>query len=246
MPGEPPEVPGDDAIQSLRDALAHSPDNVPLRQHLADTLLSRGHGAEAEKEFRAALALAPDNKGIQLGLARAFHQQGKNSHALALVETIVKTSNATGRAFLLHARLLVGIGEIEQAVIQYRRAVEKYSACADPTFAARLGINARPEESEVVEGRVRAEASADAEAGVSAEIERPKIAFKDVGGMEALKEEIRLKIIHPLAHPELYAAYGKAMGGGILMYGPPGLRQDASGSRHRGRDSRRLHRGWDQ
>jgi ATP-dependent 26S proteasome regulatory subunit len=222
MPGEPPEVPGDDAIQSLRDALAHSPDNVPLRQHLADTLLSRGHWAEAEKEFRAALALAPDNKGIQLGLARAFHQQGKNSHALALVETIVKTSNAPGRAFLLHARLLVGIGEIEQAVIQYRRAVEKDSACADPTFAARLGINARPEESEVVEGRVRAEASADAEAGVSAEIERPKIAFKDVGGMEALKEEIRLKIIHPLAHPELYAAYGKAMGGGILMYGPPG------------------------
>ena len=40
--------------------------------------------------------------------------------------------------------------------------------------------------------------------------------------MEALKEEIRLKIIHPLNHPELYKAYGKAIGGGILMYGPPG------------------------
>jgi SpoVK/Ycf46/Vps4 family AAA+-type ATPase len=37
-----------------------------------------------------------------------------------------------------------------------------------------------------------------------------------------LKEEIRLKIIHPLTHPELYKAYGKAIGGGILMYGPPG------------------------
>ena len=36
------------------------------------------------------------------------------------------------------------------------------------------------------------------------------------------KEEIRLKIIHPLSHPELYKAYGKAIGGGILMYGPPG------------------------
>ena len=40
--------------------------------------------------------------------------------------------------------------------------------------------------------------------------------------MEPLKEEIRLKIIHPLAHPELYKAYGKPIGGGILMYGPPG------------------------
>ena len=31
-----------------------------------------------------------------------------------------------------------------------------------------------------------------------------------------------MKIIHPLAHPELYKAYGKTAGGGILLYGPPG------------------------
>ncbi len=31
-----------------------------------------------------------------------------------------------------------------------------------------------------------------------------------------------MKIIHPLRHPEMYEAYGKQVGGGILMYGPPG------------------------
>jgi len=31
-----------------------------------------------------------------------------------------------------------------------------------------------------------------------------------------------LKIIYPLRHPEMYKAYGKSVGGGILMYGPPG------------------------
>jgi len=40
--------------------------------------------------------------------------------------------------------------------------------------------------------------------------------------MDKLKEEIRMKIIYPLDHPEIYQAYGKAIGGGILMYGPPG------------------------
>jgi SpoVK/Ycf46/Vps4 family AAA+-type ATPase len=40
--------------------------------------------------------------------------------------------------------------------------------------------------------------------------------------MEGLKEEIRLKIIYPLQHAEMYKAYGKSIGGGILMYGPPG------------------------
>jgi SpoVK/Ycf46/Vps4 family AAA+-type ATPase len=52
--------------------------------------------------------------------------------------------------------------------------------------------------------------------------ERFKVTFADVGGMEALKEEIRLKIIYPLQHPDLYKAYGRKSGGGILLYGPPG------------------------
>src|SRR5690606_29009954 len=74
---------------------------------------------------------------------------------------------------------------------------------------------------EIVDGRVRAANEAIGQPS-DAEIELPKATFADVGGMEALKEEIRAKIIHPLEHPELYKAYDKAIGGGILMYGPPG------------------------
>ncbi|MEO7412510.1 MAG: AAA family ATPase [Opitutaceae bacterium] len=54
------------------------------------------------------------------------------------------------------------------------------------------------------------------------DLERPKLAFADVGGMERVKEEVRMKIILPLRQPELFKAYGKKIGGGILMYGPPG------------------------
>ena len=54
------------------------------------------------------------------------------------------------------------------------------------------------------------------------EPERPTIAFADVGGMERVKEEVRMKIILPLQQPELFKAYGKKVGGGILLYGPPG------------------------
>ncbi|RYG65677.1 ATP-binding protein, partial [bacterium] len=46
--------------------------------------------------------------------------------------------------------------------------------------------------------------------------------FEGVGGMAALKEDISLNIIYPFQHPEIYAAYGKKVGGGILLYGPPG------------------------
>lgn len=54
------------------------------------------------------------------------------------------------------------------------------------------------------------------------EVERPQLRFSDVGGMERVKEEIRMKIILPLQQPELFKAYGKKVGGGILLYGPPG------------------------
>lgn len=212
----------DEALEGLREAVKLSPQNIPLRQHLADTLLGAGRAAEAEKEYRAALALAPDHTGLKLGLARAFYQQGKNSHALALIEALVKSSNAPARAFLLHARLLAGIGEIEQAVFQYKRAVELDAAVADREFANRLGVDLTPDDSEVVDGKVRAAWGEDEDIAPLGDIERPKISFKDVGGMDGVKEEIRMKIIHPLTHPELYKAYGKAIGGGILMYGPPG------------------------
>ena len=46
--------------------------------------------------------------------------------------------------------------------------------------------------------------------------------FDDIGGLEELKEDIRFKIINPFLHPDIYTHYGKKIGGGILMYGPPG------------------------
>ncbi len=49
-----------------------------------------------------------------------------------------------------------------------------------------------------------------------------KITFDSIGGLDDLKEDIRLKIIEPLLHPEVFRYFGKKIGGGILMYGPPG------------------------
>jgi SpoVK/Ycf46/Vps4 family AAA+-type ATPase len=214
--------PGDDTLQALRDALRTAPNNTALRLHFAETLLGHGHAGEAEKEFIEGLAQSPNSLPMKLGLARAFFQQGKQSHALVLLEDLVKNPRAPARAFLLHAQLLAGIGEIEKAVSEYKRALELDRSIADPELAARLGIGANERESEVVEGKVRAAWGAEEEASPDRHIERPKISFIDVGGMEKVKEEIRLKIIHPLTHAELYQAYGKTIGGGILMYGPPG------------------------
>jgi SpoVK/Ycf46/Vps4 family AAA+-type ATPase len=46
--------------------------------------------------------------------------------------------------------------------------------------------------------------------------------FKDVGGLEDVKDIIRMKIIKPFISPMLFQKYRKKIGGGILLYGPPG------------------------
>jgi SpoVK/Ycf46/Vps4 family AAA+-type ATPase len=196
---------------------------MPLRKHLAETLLGFGRAEEAEEQFREALSRDRDNIDLKLGLARAFHQQGKLSHAIVIVEEMIRQRDTPAAAFLLHSRLLLQIGDVEFAVTEYRQAVREDESLRDDALAAELGIDA-DESSEVVDGKVRAgwEPDDGSSSAIANSFERPTINFSAVGGMDALKEEIRMKILYPLQHREMFKAYGKTIGGGILMYGPPG------------------------
>lgn len=208
-------------IQALRAALQLTPNNPLLEKLLADHLLDAELFAEAEPLLRAALSREPVDGELKFKLARAFQGQEKTSEALVLLDDLTRNPKASAESLIFHARLLFSAGEIAHAVAQYQRAVQADPKVADYELARRLGIGARPEESEVVDGRVRAGWD-DADEVASPDVERPKETFTNVGGMEKVKEEVRLKIIYPLQHPEMYRAYGKKIGGGILLYGPPG------------------------
>jgi AAA+ superfamily predicted ATPase len=216
-------IPSDETINALREALKVSPTNIPLHKHLAESLLKLGRFDEAETAYRAGLSVAPHNIELKLGLTGAYYQQQKNSPALVVIEDVLEASEPPAEAYVWHARLLLRAGEPQRAAYQYREALEIDPAAADPELASALGIkSAGYEEQDVVDGRVRQRAGDLPPGPVEGDIERPKTTFADVGGMESVKEEIRMKIILPLAHPEMFEAYGKKVGGGILMFGPPG------------------------
>jgi AAA+ superfamily predicted ATPase len=201
--------------------LALSPDNLPLRLHFAESLRQLGRLDEAEQEFKSALGRSPDHVPAKLGLARTYFQAGKSSAAMVVVEDLLKRPETPPAAVLLHARLLERGGDVDRAVRQYKEAVTLDPSLSDPEFAGRLGIGADPDESDVIDGRVRVADGPDG-SSVPTEVERPTATFADVGGMTGVKDEVRVKIIHPLRHPELYKAYGKSAGGCILLFGPPG------------------------
>jgi SpoVK/Ycf46/Vps4 family AAA+-type ATPase len=57
---------------------------------------------------------------------------------------------------------------------------------------------------------------------VTEDVERPALGLADVGGMQHVKERLELAFLGPMRRPDLARAFGKSVGGGLLLYGPPG------------------------
>jgi len=207
-------------LNAIRAALSADPGNAPLRAHLARLLFDAGEYGEALEHCRRALDAAPQDAALKLQLAEIYERLGKPEVAHVVLADLLR---AAPEASILigAARLYLLTGAAAEAALTYRRAVAADPALADgeleeqfPAAASNPSGEAQPEKLLVV--------SEEADAGAPVEVERPRITFQDVGGMEKVKDEIRMKIIYPLQRPELFKAYGKPVGGGILMYGPPG------------------------
>lgn len=220
----------DDPTGPLRDALEVSPDNLPLRRHLADTLAKLDRHDEAETEYRRLMSASPNDDGVRLALARSYLAQGKASHADVLVELVANRADPPAEALVLKARVCLAERDFKGARAAFRKACEIDPEVRTSSVAEELGLaGTNPFETdddapEVAEPQTFGAPDPEDTDGTITDVdfERPKIDFASVGGMDGVKDEIAMKVIQPLAHPELFAAYGKKVGGGVLMYGPPG------------------------
>jgi transitional endoplasmic reticulum ATPase len=201
----------DKQIAALRAALAVSPDNIPLRLHLAETLREAGQTQPAIEEYQVILQQDAQCAPAEQALGALFYEAGNFNAALPHLRRAVELTPKDARALLTLAQVEMKLGDQAEAFIHLGAA-----RALDPALAKEIDPMALtpdgPDD--------RATATADGSEVVLPE--RPTQTFADIGGLEAVKEQIRLKIIYPFQRPELYAAYGKKAGGGILLYGPLG------------------------
>ncbi len=198
----------DQTIDNLREALKHSPDNRPLRLHLAESLLERNRLDEAEVEYQVLLGNGTD-AAASFGISRVFFARKEYSKCNVVLEQLIEVDDTNTEVLLLHVKALIAEHDIKRATDTYKQVLNLLPGFSDPDIDAHLRLGA-------------AEFAEDDEEHDHRFVERPNINFDDVGGMENVKTEIDLKIIQALKNPELYKAYGKKVGGGILLYGPPG------------------------
>ena len=199
----------ENTIQGIREALRHSPDNIPLRMLLAENLLSLNRLEEAEAEYTTILKTSNDPRAKQ-GLARVYFRKGNFSACNVILEEVIEEGNTDIDLFVLYAKALMKENSISKARDIYSKVLSIDPNYTDDELDSQLrvrGTDNVQEQGLEIDSRF---------------LEKPSVTFADVGGMDAVKKEIEMKIIKPLMHPDLYKAYGKKVGGGILLYGPPG------------------------
>ena len=232
-------------LDALKAALAASPENVLLLVMLAQACGEEFELEEAQGYWERVLALEPNNTEAQIGMAQLLDFDGKTSQAILRLEVLCAQDAGVGAAWLLRAKLALKEGEVGDAREFYERAQALDANLRDEDLLERIvragGNKASGDEKkkrlvmtgdgQYVEKYEEEPEEEDETEGMDAVMARDlgiefskkgEVKFADVGGMEAVKENIRMKIIFPLQKPELFKAYGKKAGGGVLMYGPPG------------------------
>lgn len=199
---------GDPSLQLLLAALAASPDNAPLRLHVAQALERAGKPGDALTHYDRAARSVEHASDARLGAARCALAMGDLDLALTRANELIEGAPGHAMGLLLRSRVHEQRREHGPARKDYERAVALDPALADTALwdALKPGAPepAEPDEEHTPPGPT------------------DKVTFDDVGGLEEVKERIRMKIVLPFKNPELFAAYKQRSGGGILFYGPPG------------------------
>lgn len=210
----------DGTLAGLRAALEATPHNVALRLVLVRTLVDRGDPAGA-----AALLDALDPAALpaldRLLCARTLHRAGCHERAIAFAD------GAGAEGGVVAARALLALGRTADAAARYHAAVAESPAVEDVDLAALLRSRTvdgpRDADGNVVRLKVFSnDDTDDSEAKRLVAPPREKVTFADVGGLEDVKEQIRRRIVLPFQKPSLFQRFKKRVGGGILLYGPPG------------------------
>nr|CAG8538752.1 15176_t:CDS:10 [Entrophospora candida] len=53
-------------------------------------------------------------------------------------------------------------------------------------------------------------------------VEVPNVTWRDIGGLEKVKQELQETVQYPVEHPEKFLKFGMSPSKGVLFYGPPG------------------------
>ena len=223
-------------IESLRNAVAAMPDDVPLRLHLASLLLRAGQRDEAVRHLGAVLQRDPGNGDALAMLTAPAGTAGQQPSAqpgpsVSSERTVASDLDSPSSAAVPDAADGAdGNGSREPAPSGEAGAPP---AGGSPSGGERAGdatasydwSQAEDELRDVLPSMFLGDAgstSAGLDEARAYDAEHTGLTLADVAGMTEVKKRLEAAFLAPMRNPELRKLYGKSLRGGLLLYGPPG------------------------
>jgi AAA+ superfamily predicted ATPase len=227
----------DPLLDSLRNAVAAMPDDVPLRLHLAALLLRGGQRDEAVRHLGAVLQLDPGNAEalamLTTGTPAASGPAGTTAGSpggqapdlppSAPADLDLSPERSRGSSPDPHSP-----PSAPGASGGATGGGDDPAAPGSPTGNPAEGYDwsqAEDELRDVLPAMFVGEAgsvSAGLDEAGSYDAERPGLTLADVAGLDEVKKRLEAAFLAPMRNPELRKLYGKSLRGGLLLYGPPG------------------------
>jgi AAA+ superfamily predicted ATPase len=217
----------DPLLDSLRNAVAAMPDDVPLRLHLAALLLRGDQRDEAVRHLGAVLQRDPGNAealtmltgGTSAAPGTTAGSSGAQASDLppsAPADLDLSPERSRGASPDPHSPSAGAAGGDDPA------------GPASPAGEPAEGYDWSQAEDELRDvlptmfvGEAGSVSAGLDEAGAY-DAEHTGLTLADVAGLDEVKKRLEAAFLAPMRNPELRKLYGKSLRGGLLLYGPPG------------------------
>jgi AAA+ superfamily predicted ATPase len=227
----------DPLLDSLRNAVAAMPDDVPLRLHLAALLLRGEQRDEAVRHLGAVLQREPGNAEalamLTSGTAAAPGPAGTTAGSpggqaadlppSAQADLDLSPERSRGASPDPHSPS--GASGVPGGAAG---GDDDPAEPAEPTGEPAEGYDWSQAEDELRDvlptmfvGEAGSVSAGLDEAGVY-DAEHTGLTLADVAGLDEVKKRLEAAFLAPMRNPELRKLYGKSLRGGLLLYGPPG------------------------
>jgi AAA+ superfamily predicted ATPase len=227
-------------LDSLRNAVAAMPDDVPLRLHLATMLLRAGQRDEAVRHLGAVLQRDPGNAEAISMLTAPAEASGPPASAPADIDSSPERfrgspSPAPGSPPAQDGPGGGPVGGPESGPANHGAGDQRAGnqgtgnqGTGNQGDGAADGYDwsqAEDELRDVLPSMFVGEAgsvSAGLDEARAYDAEHTGLTLADVAGLDEVKKRLEAAFLAPMRNPELRKLYGKSLRGGLLLYGPPG------------------------
>jgi AAA+ superfamily predicted ATPase len=218
-------------LDSLRNAVAAMPDDVPLRLHLATMLLRAGQRDEAVRHLGAVLQRDPGNAEAMRMLTAPAGSSGPPTVPTPELDSSAERVHGSASPVPGATPAQDGPPGTFESGTAETEPPEAGAPEAAPPGTGKNGAEgydwsqAENELRDVLPAMFVGEAgsvSAGLDEARAYDAEHTGLTLADVAGLDAVKKRLEAAFLAPMRNPELRKLYGKSLRGGLLLYGPPG------------------------